>query len=426
MNQEQLDVIVIGAGLAGLSAARSLKEKGLSYKLLEATDRAGGKVQSKVSEDRSSYVELGAQFVNDDMTEMVQLIKESGMKLDDTYIVEDAIIINETKDEVGHIDFDHHAKLLEDRSFRKNHTLSEVVDEVIEDDVEAKAMKSLVASEFTVSSDYINPKALKRLIGNITLEEDEVKYQASGPLSQVIDHLVDISKANLLFEEPVKEISEVEDGYAVLSKTGQTFKTKAVIVAVPPTVARRIQFSERLKEKFQPALNSFIDGAVIKLTFTYEEPFWREITINGEKKKLFGVLFGEEEGVNVMESSKKLGENRLTMFVGGDKAIELTRVSHDKRIEFAVNRLAQVLGERVEDYKSIEEKVWVDSPYYGGGYGGITHYGGALDAKYTLKEPYQNIVFASTELAPAFPQFMEGAVLSGKYAVRQLLKELIE
>lgn len=424
MNQEQLDVIVIGAGLAGLSAARALKERGLSYKLLEATDRAGGKVQSKVSEDRSSYVELGAQFVNDDMIEMVQLIKEAGMELEDTYIVEDAVIINETKDEVGHIDFEHHAELLKDLSFREDHTFSEVVDEAVEDDVEAKAIKSLVASEFTVSSDYINPKALKRLIGNITLEEDEVKYQASGPLSQVIDHLVDISKTNLLYEEPVEAVRKVDEGYEVVSKTGQTFKARAVIVAVPPTVARRIQFSEELKGRFYPALNSFIDGAVIKLTFTYEEPFWREIMINGEKKKLFGILFGEEEGVNVMESSKKLGKNRLTMFIGGDKAIELTRVASDERTAFAVDRLTQILGERIAAYQSLEEKVWVDSPYYGGGYGGITHYGGDIDAKRILKEPYQNIVFASTELAPAFPQFMEGAVLSGKYAVEQLSKKL--
>lgn len=419
------DVIVIGAGLAGLSAARELKNKGLQYKVIEATKRPGGKVRSSVEADSSRYMELGAQFVNEDMVEMVHLIREAGMELERTYLPDDAIIINERKAEVGHIGFDHHAELLGDLAFKKKSPLSEVLKEVVEDEEEAKAIKSFVAAEFTVNSEYISPKALKRLIGNITLEEDEVKFQASGPLDKVIQFLAEESSDRIIYQAPVTDILKQKNNYVIKIGSQQSYFAKSVIVAVPPTVARRIRFSESLQERYQRALNSFIDGAVIKITLSYKEAFWRHFSIHGEEKTLFGVLFADQEGVNVMESSKVAGESRLTMFIGGDKAKTLSETSPEAREQFAVDCLTDILGKQAREYQDLVEKVWVESLYFGGGYGAVTHFAGDFEAKQVLKEPHENLVFASTELAPEFPQFMEGAVRSGKYAAKRLLNEEI-
>ena len=91
---EAVEVIIVGAGLAGLSAARLIDGSGLSYKILEATDRAGGKVYSGFNEQGEYPLELGAQFVNKDMTELTRLIEESGMHLKRTVSKSDSVYLH--------------------------------------------------------------------------------------------------------------------------------------------------------------------------------------------------------------------------------------------------------------------------------------------------------------------------------------------
>src|SRR6201985_658470 len=74
------DVIVLGAGVAGLAAARTLAEAGKHVLLLEARDRVGGRVWSIPVEGRGLPVELGAEFVHGLPTELLQLIEESKLR----------------------------------------------------------------------------------------------------------------------------------------------------------------------------------------------------------------------------------------------------------------------------------------------------------------------------------------------------------
>ena len=93
-NPVQYDVIIVGAGLAGLAAAKALGENGINYMIIEASSRAGGKVISRERPDRSRFFELGPQFVNEDMTEIVELIQEAGMDLRETDITSDSVEID--------------------------------------------------------------------------------------------------------------------------------------------------------------------------------------------------------------------------------------------------------------------------------------------------------------------------------------------
>lgn len=424
---QPVDVLVVGAGLAGLSAAVKIKENGLSYAVLEASERAGGKVYTEFSEDGKRFYEQGAQFVNKDMTEMIDLIRESGMDLEHTDISKDSIVINEKNKKAIKLSVQEGEQLLDNLDIESNAPLSEVLSQSIDNKWEKRMLKSYIAAETTVSSEHINAKSARKLVSRITTHENELKYQANGPLNNVIGHLEKQLAETMHYCEPVLSVKKNdEEGYVITTEHNNIFTAKAVILAIPPTVANRIDFSLELEEHFGSALDSFLDGAVIKLTFVYDNDFWRHHEVNGAEKKVFGVIYVGNEGVNVMDSSKGDDENRLTMFIGGDKAKDLVNVPPQVRENFGLDRLTEVFGEKAENYKDVVESIWVDNPYYGGGYGAMVHSEGETDVEEVLSKPFEHVVFASTELAPEFPHFMEGAVRSGRQSADLLINTLSE
>lgn len=425
MDNEIYDVIVVGAGMAGLAAAKALHEEGKKYLVLEATDRIGGKVCSKISEDSSRYFELGAQFVNKDMTEIVSLIEAAGMHLEKARIPQKIVVISDKSKDDIHLDFNDIFEIIKDLTETDFNAqpLSELIDKYVDNKRKRQIIKSFVAAETTVNSKYINVGALKELISRITTIANELEYQPSGPLSRVIRYLETILDDEAIrYLEPVVKVKETDTGYTVITSNKTKYRAKALIFAVPPTSAARIKFNRPLADHYDRYLKSYVDGAVIKMTFVYDQPFWHEQMIKGKKKEVYGVIYSANEGVNLMDSSKEDGENCLTLFIGGDKAKELSDVPTEVKEFFAMERLIEVFGEEAEEYKDFEISEWLDSPYYGGGYGALVHYKGEPEAAQHLKEPFNNVVFASTELAPQFPYFMEGAILSGQYAVNRILE----
>jgi monoamine oxidase len=77
-NPFDVDVVIIGAGFAGLTVATTLRNEGISVVVLEARDRVGGKVEAQLDE-RGCMVDTGAQFVNDEMTEVLALAARVGV-----------------------------------------------------------------------------------------------------------------------------------------------------------------------------------------------------------------------------------------------------------------------------------------------------------------------------------------------------------
>ncbi len=78
--QQKVDVIIIGAGLAGLAAALNLKKRNISFKIVEAGNRVGGRVFShKINDDL--VIELGGEWIGDSHTSMQQLCEDFGLEL---------------------------------------------------------------------------------------------------------------------------------------------------------------------------------------------------------------------------------------------------------------------------------------------------------------------------------------------------------
>ncbi|UTR10043.1 FAD-dependent oxidoreductase [Evansella sp. LMS18] len=416
----EYDVIIIGAGLAGLSAGKGLNENGVRYKIIEANSRPGGKVYSR--EYTGRYFELGGQFINQDMTEMTRLVKDAGMEIHETDVTEDAVIIDERKNTDVESILKADKKLFKgigERDIR----LSRLYEKYIADSYHRKLISSQHSELLNINPELISSKAIAAMMDRYISSKSDTTHQASGPLNNVVSYLERFSKDKIMYGQPVAEIAESKDGYIILSSNNE-YRSKAVILAIPPTAASQITYTPGLPEKIENALKSFKDGAVIKITWVFEEAFWRSFSVQNEVHRLKEIIYSEPEGITVSDSSKSGDENRLTMFIGGDTAIKLADKTIDERLEYAVSLLTEVLGEKARYYIDREESVWVNAPYTGGGYSASVLYTGIFNAAQILRQPYKKLLFSSSELSPDFPKFMEGAVRSGKHTAKKALELL--
>src|SRR5215208_6704534 len=85
MADRHADFVVVGAGLAGLSAARELRAAGRDVVVLEARDRVGGRTLNEPIGD-GKVVEIGAQWVGPTQDRVLALIRELGLETFHTYV----------------------------------------------------------------------------------------------------------------------------------------------------------------------------------------------------------------------------------------------------------------------------------------------------------------------------------------------------
>ncbi len=418
---EAVEVIIVGAGLAGLSAARVVDASGLSYKILEATDRAGGKVYSGSNEQGEYALELGAQFVNKDMTELTRLIEESGMHLKRTVSKPDSVYLHaKTRTDVGAFIESVDEEIVHSETDTRL-SLAQTIEDWVENEQEEAIAKSFFTEESTVSTEHILAESFLDTSERYASELDDLTHQASGPLKQVIDYLSSQLKEEIQFKHPVESVGYEDGLYRLNTGNGHSHYAEAVIFAIPPSAGSRIKFQEELKTYYEPFLTSYIDGSVIKVSLTYEHPFWHDYEMDGEAVPVEGIVYGDYDGLSVSDSSKEGDHPRLTVFIGGDLAKDWVDRSEQDRHQFVLNRMRDVLGDQVEEYLDYRESIWVDHPYYGGGYSGQVHVAGLPESPDKLRTPFQLSIFASTELAEAFPGFMEGALRSGKSAAEKII-----
>src|SRR6478735_2497518 len=91
MSELTRDVVVIGAGAAGLTAANQLKKAGLSVAVLEARDRVGGRLWTDVIE--GAMLEIGGQWVSPDQEALIETIEELGLETFDRYREGDSVYV---------------------------------------------------------------------------------------------------------------------------------------------------------------------------------------------------------------------------------------------------------------------------------------------------------------------------------------------
>ncbi|WP_274307490.1 flavin monoamine oxidase family protein [Solibacillus daqui] len=404
-------VIIIGAGLAGLSAAKKLKEQNIPFVLLEAAERVGGKIDS-ITYDNGIYFELGPQFFNNDMHAFNQLLSVANIPVVETALDSNSIEVDDYRRlDVTPIIQKLHT--IEKTSLSEDIPLQTLYEKVITNEQDRRIIESYFCEILNIHPSQASAIASLESSNRYLSEQNDLLLQGAKPFKELTQYLASLFQEELFTNHLVNAIHKVNDYYEVHT-TKQVFYAQAVIIAVPPTIACQIQFSESLKTHFMPALQSYVDGAIIKITWLYPQKFWQD------KQPLNGVIYTSVPGVSVVDSSKKQEDARLTMFIGAEAAHEFATLNTQTRLQQATALLKQYFGEIAHSYTNVQESIWVNHPYCGGGYSAKVKFDGLIDAPKILRTPHENIVFASSEVALKFPNFMEGAIQAGYNAVDKL------
>ncbi|ESX00315.1 monoamine oxidase [Mesorhizobium sp. LSJC268A00] len=420
---ERTDVVIVGAGFTGLSAALVLKRAGIDFVLLEARDRVGGRVEA-VRNGLGERIDSGGQFFCEDMPEVTALAAARGKAFVETYV--DGDFITHPSLSVEQAERTYYGAM----AIRERMNAIEPDDPSIagmsvaawlehqSDPTDAKtAFRSMIEGLWCLAMDKV---PLWHLIDNdrrITNEVPELQYSLLETMQSLAEDLAGDLGDRVLLSEPVTRIEHGPHGVRVVS-TSSTIEARKVLVALPPAMAARLDFAPALPPALGKALGVWESGAVIKILVRYPRPFWRERDLCGM------VMWLDLPGLFACDASKDINHAALVVFVGGPLALRWHALGDSALRAEVTGRLVSALGPDAADIVDFSQRDWIHDRWSGGAYSDLIVDVTARDAERTIRDGATPVHFASSELSPSFPGYIEGAIVMGRIAAKEIVAAL--
>ncbi|MEU0405199.1 flavin monoamine oxidase family protein [Streptomyces sp. NPDC006197] len=444
------DIVVIGAGLAGLTAARAIRAAGRSVTVLEARDRVAGRNLGHHLVN-GVPVEMGGQWIGPTQTEVLKLITEFGLETFPTYDAGSAVTLydgtpttysdetfglsEEAAVEVGRLQGELEA--LAGTVSLSSPWLSpqaaeldrKTVDEWLRtktDNAEALAFWAAVVPAL-FSAEPAEMSLLHFLfyirsggmIGSLVATTGGAQeLRVVGGTHQISERLAETLGDAVRLSSPVRKISHGGDGVRVHFDGGE-ISAQRVIVAIPPTLAGRLTYEPALPAARDGLTQQIPMGSVIKVQVAYPTPFWREAGLSG-----FSFNLDDALSVTLDNSPPDASCGVVVGFFEGAHARYAARMSPEERRASAVAALVKLFGPDARQPIDYAEQNWMEEEYTRGCYGGRlgagvwTQYGAAL------AEPVGRIHWAGAETSDVWNGYMDGAVRSGHRAAAEVLAHL--
>ena len=437
--EKRYDVVIIGAGFAGLAAGLSLKKNGFKTVILEARNRVGGRTETKWLED-GTQIDLGGQWLGPTQDRMYELAAQYDVPtfpsqlfgkgqyhyLDDVHdqepeeMLELFEVIDELADQVN-LDYPHKSPNIasQDRMTLASWLNLQTKDEEVAGFVGRMLAGGLLASDAGEVSLFQMLYYIKAGNGVQSLlgakggaQQDRI---VGGP--QAIAKKMADDYGSVFFEQVVKAVTKNEEGYLVETRVGELYLTKQVLIAVPPTVVNsKIIFTPELPVWKKKTLQSILPGSASKYHAVYEQPFWRESGLSGQRNMSEGLII--ESLDNSLVDQKK---GILTFFVYGIDSIQLTKLSEEEQKARLIEELVKLYGEQARNPEHFITQDWNEEPFTNGCFSGHFTPGGFIKYGEFLQSNVKGIHFAGTETATVWNGYFEGAVRSGEREAQKIM-----
>lgn len=439
-----VDVVVVGAGFAGLVAARRLQDRGRTVRVLEARDRVGGRTHTE--EVAGTWVDLGGQWVGPGQDRFYALAAELGVDTLPQHEHGDALVLR--GGEVRGVD--DIALAFPDEVLGAYLTAVSELEEIANGVDVAAPWASAGAERWdamtmaTWMSDHVGVGEAADLLtlgieavfaaepANLSVLHCAFYCASAGGWARLTDtgggaqqdrfvggvgpiaeRLAARVGDAVLLEAPVRAV-EHGDEVVVRHDAGAVSGRRAVI-AVPPTLAGRIDYRPPLPAMRDQLTQRMPAGSVIKFHVAYDRPWWRDRGFSGQ-------VLAVEELIEVTFDCSPPDESRgiITGFFEGAQAITASGLGIEGRRNHVVEVLTKALGDEAGEPLAYIDRDWSAEPFTRGCYGAHMPPGAWTQLGPALRRPVGVLHWAGTETAERWMGYIDGAIESGERVAEEV------
>lgn len=431
---DEADILIVGAGAAGLAAARELSAEGLKVIVLEARNRIGGRINTHLDQ---FPIELGAEFVHGKPRESLSIVGRAKLTLQKVpsvhWYINNGILTKsgEFWSKVEDVMKKMSSYKGQDEGFAQ--FLNDYKRRTQIEDIETIA--TLYVEGFHAADAHrIGVHGLNKTNEAADQVEDEKQFRVQDGYKLVAQTLHDdaiAAGAKFHLNTSVEEVRWERNQVEVLTKASISFKARLLLITLPLTLLQKgtVRFTPAIAEK-QSVANKLAMGDVVKVVLRFREPFWKDLTIPGEDNspadlKELTFIHAPQEPLPTWWTQFPADAPLLAGWAGGPRAQKLARESDDSLLDQSIQTLSHILQTSKTSLEGMFEAFythsWQTDRFSSGAYSYIPV--GGIDATEALARSMDDTLFFAGEATntTGHQGTVHGAIATGLRAAREII-----
>lgn len=413
------DVLIIGAGAAGVAAARALTRSGLSVTILEARERIGGRIHTIRDPLYPIPVDLGAEFIHGRPPEIFRDV-ESG-RLPAYEIMGSHVFVDNGR--VKQTNWDETEAILSGMADAPEQSFREYVETRGASPEARRAAAGFIEGFNAARQERISVQSLALGEAASKQIEGDRNFRIAGGYDKLVESMwkeIDASRREIFLGMRVEQIAW-KRGDVRVAAAGRQFQAGRAIVTLPLGVlqAGSVRFDPE-PAILQPALEALEMGSAARIVMRFRRPFWED----NEELRHAAFLHGDDPWMPVWWTALPMRAPLITGWSGGPRA-ESAQSDPADWVARSLESLGRLLGrpatELEPELQSWRAHNWLSDPYSCGAYSYVRV--GGVAAQRRFGEPVEDTLYFAGEAVNSDGHIgtVHGAIASGERAANSIV-----